>query len=80
MNQCKSLVSVSQSRKEEAIQHLKSLRVELRKTELMLNTENILPEPGEIRALYSQLGALLMVFEGAKKKKKPVFPREAKAA
>ncbi len=41
---------------------------------LMLKDENLLPEAGEIRALYSQLEALLMVVEGIKKKKSPIFP------
>ena len=41
---------------------------------LMLNDENILPEAGEIRALFSQLEALLMVVEGTKKKKPTIFP------
>ncbi len=46
----------------------------------MLNEENLLPEPGEIKALYSQLEALLDVVNGVKKKKRPVFDDDAKAA
>ena len=41
---------------------------------LMLKDDNILPEAGEIRALYSQLEALSMVVEGVSRKKSPVFP------
>ena len=46
----------------------------------MLKDENLLPEAGEIRALYSQLEALLDVVTGVKKKKPPVFDDDAKAA
>ena len=65
---------MSQSRRKEAESHLRFLRIELREMVLMLKDENILPEPGEIRALYSQLEALLMLVEGVSKKKRPVFP------
>ena len=40
---------------------------------IMLNEESLLPEAGEIKALYSQLEALLDVVSGVKKKKPPVF-------
>ena len=40
---------------------------------LLLKNENLIPEAGQIRALYSQLEALLNVAEGAKKKKRPDF-------
>tara|TARA_B100000029_G_scaffold472333_1_gene512736 strand:+ start:415 stop:564 length:150 start_codon:yes stop_codon:yes gene_type:complete len=46
----------------------------------MLNEENLLPEAGEIKALYSQLEALLDVVKGVKKKKPPVFEDDNKAA
>ena len=39
---------------------------------LLLKNENLIPEAGQIRALYSQLEALLNVAEG-KKKKRPDF-------
>ncbi len=64
---------MSRSRRKEAESHLRFLRVELREMALMLKDENVLPEAGEIRALYSQLEALLMVVEGVSKKKSPVF-------
>ena len=47
---------------------------------LMLSEESLLPEGGEIKALYSQLEALLLVTEGTKKKKLLVFKEEAKSA
>ena len=65
---------MTQSRRKEAASHLRFLRVELREMTLMLKDENILPEAGEIRALYSQLEALLMVVEGVTKKKRAIFP------
>ena len=65
---------MSRSRRKEAESHLRFLRIELREMALMLKDENLLPEAGEIRALYSQLEALLMVVEGIKKKKSPIFP------
>ena len=46
----------------------------------MLNQNNILPESGEIRALYSQLEALLNVVSGVKKKKPINFDKNIKAA
>ena len=67
---------MSRSRRKEAESHLRFLRVELREMALMLKDENILPEAGEIRALYSQLEALLLVIEGVKKKRTPVFPSD----
>ena len=67
---------MSQSRKKEAASHLRFLRIELREMALMLKDENLLPEAGELRALYSQLEALLMVVEGVSKKKSPVFTED----
>ena len=46
----------------------------------MLKEENLLPEAGEIRALYGQLEALYDVVSGVKKKKPPVFDDDVKAA
>ena len=67
---------MSQSRRKEAESHLRFLRVELREMALMLKDEKILPEAGEIKALYSQLEALLGVVEGAKKKRPISFPSD----
>ena len=46
----------------------------------MLKEENILPEGGEIRALYGQLEALYDLVSGVKKKKPPKFDGDLKAA
>ena len=71
---------MSRSKREEAIVHLRHLRLELREMATMLNEENLLPEAGEIKALYSQLEALHDVVKGVKKKKPPVFEDDNKAA
>ena len=46
----------------------------------ILNEEKILPEAGEIKALYSQLEALLNVVSGVKKKKPPKFDNKIEVA
>ncbi len=71
---------MSRSKREEATVHLRHLRLEVREMATMLNEENLLPEPGEIKALYSQLEALLDVVNGVKRKKPPVFDDDLKAA
>ena len=71
---------MSRSKREEATVHLRHIRLELREMATMLNTENVLPEAGEIKAIYSQLEALLDVVNGVKKKKPPVYDDENKAA
>ena len=71
---------MSKSKREEATTHLRHLRLELREISHMLNTEGLLPEPGEIKALYSQIEALLMLVEGVKKKKPPIFHDDIKVA
>ncbi len=60
--------------------HLRHLRLELREIAVMLHEENVLPEPGEIKALYSQLEALHDVVSGVKRKKFEGFPEDTKAA
>ena len=47
---------------------------------MLLEEEKLLPEPGEIKALYSQLEALHDVVCGVKKKKPPVFDDDVKVA
>ena len=64
---------MSKAKRDEAASHLRYLRLELREIALLLKDENLMPEAGEIRALYSQLEALLNVVEGVKKKKRPNF-------
>tara|TARA_B100000700_G_C14752471_1_gene718231 strand:- start:555 stop:755 length:201 start_codon:yes stop_codon:yes gene_type:complete len=64
---------MSQSRREQASIHLRHIREELREIHISLNQDSLLPEPGEIKALISQLEALLDVSLGVKKKPAPVF-------
>ena len=64
---------MSQSKKESVIIHLRHIREELREIHICLNKEGILPEPGEIKALLSQMEALLDSLNGIKKKPAPVF-------
>ena len=64
---------MSKSRREEAHTILSHLRIELRDISIFLNEEKILPEPGEIKALLTQMDALLDVVNAVKKKKAPVF-------
>ena len=64
---------MSKSRREEVHTILSHLRVELRDISIFLNEEKILPEPGEIKALLTQMDSLLDVVNGVKKKPAPVF-------
>lgn len=64
---------MSQSRREQASIHLRHVREELREIHVYLNEDGLLPEPGEIKALISQMEALLDVSLGIKKKPAPVF-------
>tara|TARA_B100000700_G_C14983442_1_gene827549 strand:+ start:849 stop:1049 length:201 start_codon:yes stop_codon:yes gene_type:complete len=65
---------MSQSKKETATIHLRHVRQELKEIHTCLNEEGLLPEPGELKALLSQMEALLDVLNGVKKKPAPVFP------
>ncbi len=64
---------MSQSKRETAIVHLRHVRQELRDIHVCLNEEGLLPEPGEVKALLSQMEALLDLINGVKKKPAPVF-------
>ena len=64
---------MSTSKRDSATQIIRYLRVELRELDLSLGEDGLLPEPGEIKALISQLEALLDVSMGVKKKPAPVF-------
>ncbi len=59
---------MSQSKRELATIHLRHIRLELKELYMTLDKENLLPEPGEIKALISQLEALLQISDGQKKK------------
>ena len=64
---------MSQSKRETAIVHLRHVRQELRDIHVCLNEEGLLPEPGELKALLSQMEALLDLLNGVKKKPAPTF-------
>ena len=64
---------MSKSRREEAHHILSHLRIELREMSVYLQEEKILPESGEIKALLTQIEALLNCVNGVKKKTAPVF-------
>tara|TARA_Y100001968_G_scaffold258716_1_gene245752 strand:- start:754 stop:954 length:201 start_codon:yes stop_codon:yes gene_type:complete len=64
---------MSQSKRESATIHLRHIREELRDLHICLLQEGLLPEPGEVKALISQMEALLDVINGVKKKPAPVF-------
>ena len=65
---------MSQSKRETATVHLRHVREELREIHICLNEEGLLPVPGELKALLSQMEALLDLLNGVKKKPAPVFP------
>ena len=68
---------MSASKRDSASQILRHLRIELKELDLIVNKENLLPEPGEIRALLAQLDSLLDCIEGTKKKPIPNNPKRA---
>ncbi len=64
---------MSKSRREEVHHVLSHIRIELREMHIHMKEEKILPEPGEIKAVLTQMDALLDVVNGVKKKPAPVF-------
>ena len=64
---------MSQSKRESATVHLRHVREELKGIHICLHEEGALPEPGELKALLSQMEALLDLLNGVKKKPAPVF-------
>ena len=55
---------MSQTKREQIISHLRSLRQELREMHLGINKDDLFPEPGELRGIMAQLEALLELVEG----------------
>ncbi len=64
---------MSKSRREEVHHVLSHIRIELREMDVYMRKEKILPEPGEVKALLTQMDALLDVVNGVKKKPAPIF-------
>ena len=76
-NQKLRLVIFSASKRNSTSQILRHLKIELKGLDLTVNKENLLPEPGEIRALLVQLDSLLDCVEGTKKKPSPNTPKRS---
>ena len=64
---------MSQSKREQVVSHLRYIRAELREMHQGVLEDGLLPEPGEIRALLTQVDALHDCVNGVKKKPAPVF-------
>ena len=55
---------MSQTKREQAISHLRYLRQELREMHLGINEDGLFPEPSELRGIMAQTEALLELIEG----------------
>ena len=55
---------MSQTKREQAISHIRYLRQELREMHLGIKEDDFFPEPGELRGLMAQLEVLLEIIEG----------------
>ena len=55
---------MSQIKREQAISHIRFLRLELREMHLGIIEDGLFPEPGELRGINAQLEALLELVEG----------------
>ena len=55
---------MSQTKREQVISHLSYLRQELREMHLGIKEDGLFPEQGELRAIMTQLEALLELVEG----------------
>ena len=64
---------MSLSKREAVTIHLRHVRNELREIHICLEKEKLLPEPGEIKALLSQMEALLGPSQILQKQKKHKF-------
>ncbi len=60
---------MSQSKREQAISHLRYIRQELREMNQGVLDDGLLPEPGEIRGVMAQMEALYELLEGKSKSK-----------
>ncbi len=60
---------MSQSKREQVSSHLRYIRLELKEMYQSMIEENLLPEPGEIRGILTQMEALLEALENKGKSK-----------
>ena len=56
--------TMSQTKREQVISHIRYLRQELREMQLSIKEDDLFPEPGELRGIMAQLEALLELVEG----------------
>ena len=55
---------MSQTKREQAISHIRFLRQELREMHLDIKDDGLFPDPGELRGMMAQFEALLELVEG----------------
>jgi len=63
----RKIYTMSPTKREQVISHIRYLRQELREMHLGIKEDDLLPEPGELRGLMAQLEALLELIEGSTK-------------
>ena len=62
--------SMSQSKREQVVSHLRYIRQELREMHQGVMEDGLLPEAGEVRGVMAQMEALLELLEGKGSRKK----------
>ena len=62
--------SMSQSKREQVVSHLRYIRQELREMHQGVMEDGLLPEAGEVRGVMAQMEALLELLEGKSSRKK----------
>ena len=63
------LLSMSQSKREQVVSHLRYIRQELREMHQGVMEDGLLPESGEVRGVMAQMEALLELLEGKSSRK-----------
>ena len=58
------IYTMSQTKREQVVSHIRYLRQELREMQLGIKEDDLFPDPGELRGLMAQLEALLELIEG----------------
>ncbi len=65
----REILSMSQSKREQVVSHLRYIRQELREMHQGVLEDGLLPEGGEVRGVMAQMEALLELLEGKTAKK-----------
>tara|TARA_Y100000994_G_scaffold139199_1_gene114149 strand:+ start:355 stop:555 length:201 start_codon:yes stop_codon:yes gene_type:complete len=60
---------MSQTKREQAVSHLRFVRQELREMHLGIEDDGLFPDPGEMRGVLAQMEALLALIEANPKVK-----------